>query len=361
MSDGIPGERTISEVRSSKKPLFTRNQALAGICLMTAGIIGFVFWHDPRRPSGDEPARQTETSIGQTVTYDPPKAPPAVKPPMASTQPATPSLPPPQPVPFTPPLQPTPLPAVQPVHPAVQKEVYPRVVSFGTGVAASGEAGHAGAGTADRHSADETHVAFKPAEIPGAKTGTIPDRSLMLMPGVFRCTLDTAIDSTLPGPILCHLPQDVLSPSGVVLMERGTKIIGDYKNNVSQGQGRLMTMAGTAYTPAGVVVPLDGPLADGLGRSGIDGDVDNHTWQRFGGAVLLSLANSALGIAQASVSKGGNTSLTFQSGDISSLAQEILRNTINIPPTITVPQGKEVQIWVRYPIDFSSSYRLVNR
>jgi type IV secretion system protein VirB10 len=361
MSDGIPGERTVSEVRGDKKPIFTRKQALAGICLVTAGIIGFVFWHGPNHTPGDEPARQTEASIGQTVTYDPPKAPPAVTPPMAPVQRAAPPPSMPQPVPFTPPLQPAPLPAVQSVHPAAQKRDYPRVVSFGSGLAGSGEASGASGGTADRHGGDETHVAFKPAEIPGAKTGTIPDRSLMLMPGVFRCTLDTAIDSTLPGPILCHLPQDVLSPSGVVLMERGTKIIGDYKNNVSQGQGRLMTMAATAYTPAGVIVPLDGPMADGLGRSGVDGDVDNHTWRRFGGAVLLSLADSALGVAQASVSKGGNTALTFQSGDISSLAQEILRTTINIPPTITVPQGKEVQIWVRYPIDFSSSYRLVNR
>jgi type IV secretion system protein VirB10 len=203
-----------------------------------------------------------------------------------------------------------------------------------------------------------THVMFKGSEIPGAKTGTIADRDLVLLPGLFRCTLDTAIDSTLPGPIMCHLPQDVLSPNGVVLMDKGTRIVGEYKNNIQQGQGRLFTMAATAYTPNGVVVPLDGPMADGLGRTGLDGDVDNHYLQRFGGAVLLSLVDGGLSLGQAALSKGNNTYLSIQSGDTSGLAEEILRNTINIPPTISVPQGKDVTIWVRYPIDFSPSYRL---
>jgi len=352
VSDPIPGERAVSEVGAGRKPLFTRKQALAGIILVSAGIIGFVFWRGPQRKPADETARAAGTSIGQTVTYEPPKAPPPVVPPSAPLP-----RPEPPPVPLVLP-QPPPLPPVQPPRPVAQREELPRIVSFG-GEAAPG--GAARAGTAASREDAETHVAFKASTVPGARTGTVADRSLVLMPGVFRCTLDTAIDSTLPGPVLCHLPQDVLSPSGVVLMERGTKVVGEYKNNVSQGQGRLMTMAGTAYTPAGVIVPLDGPMADGLGRSGVDGDVDNHTWQRFGGAVLLSLANSALGVAQASVSRGGNTAVTFQSGDISSLAQEILRNTINIPPTVTVPQGKEIQVWVRYPIDFSPSYRLVAR
>jgi type IV secretion system protein VirB10 len=99
-------------------------------------------------------------------------------------------------------------------------------------------------------------------------------------------------------------------------------------------------------------------MADGLGRTGLDGNVDNHYLQRFGGAVLLSLVDGGLSLGQAALSKGNNTYLSIQSGDTSGLAEEILRNTINIPPTITVPQGKDVTIWVRYPIDFSPSYRL---
>ena len=70
---------------------------------------------------------------------------------------------------------------------------------------------------------------------------------------------------------MCTLPGDVLSPSGAVLMEKGTQVMGNYDSHVSQGQKRLLTVAATAYTPNGVVVPLGGPFSDAIGRAGLDG------------------------------------------------------------------------------------------
>jgi type IV secretion system protein VirB10 len=40
------------------------------------------------------------------------------------------------------------------------------------------------------------------------------------------------------------------------------------------------------------------------------------------------------------------------------VATEVLRNTVNIPPTITKHQGADVTIFIRYPIDFSDAYQL---
>jgi type IV secretion system protein VirB10 len=113
-----------------------------------------------------------------------------------------------------------------------------------------------------------------------------------------------------------------------------------------------------AQTPDNVFVPLDGPAADGLGRTGIPGNEDDHTFQRFGGAVLLALSSNVASVLSAALSKSGSTYLNINTGDLTSLASEILRDTVNIPPTITVWQGTDVAIWIRYPIDFSASYRL---
>lgn len=348
MTEPVEGERTVSEVASARKRRLTRGQRVAAILLTAAVVIGFVFWRDAGRHQEPVDAQTKETSIGQVVPYEAPKPPPIVPASMPApvpTAPPPPALPPPQPL----------LPAITAATRPAQENHHPAILSF---AGSRDDPSGAQPGPTQNSAGAATRVVFKGSDIQGAKTGTIADRNLVLMPGLFRCTLDTAIDSTLPGPLMCHLPQDVLSPNGVVLMEKGTRIVGEYKNNIQQGQGRLYTMAATAYTPLGVVVPLDGPMADGLGRTGLDGDVDNHYLQRFGGAVLLSLVNSGLGVAQSAVSKGNNTYLSFQSGDTAGLAEELLRNTINIPPTLTVPQGKDVTIWVRYPIDFSRSYRL---
>ncbi len=115
-------------------------------------------------------------------------------------------------------------------------------------------------------------------------------------------------------------------------------------------------------TPYGVPVPLDSPMADGLGRAGLDGAVDNHLWQRFGGGVLLSLVDNAFSLAQSALRSGnGNSYLNFNTSSASSVAEEVLRSTINIPPTITKNQGEDVTFFLRYPIDFSDAYALRTR
>ena len=112
-----------------------------------------------------------------------------------------------------------------------------------------------------------------------------------------------------------------------------------------------------------MVVPLGGPVADELGAAGVEGSVDNHWGARLGGALLLALVDNAVSLGQSALSKDGSTSINLNAGGggIGSLSQQLLSQTINIPPTITVPQGTRVQLWVTRFIDFSGSYRLESR
>jgi type IV secretion system protein VirB10 len=178
------------------------------------------------------------------------------------------------------------------------------------------------------------------------------------MPGLLPLVLDTAINSDVPGPILAHLPGPVYSPKGVMLMEAGTQVIGKYE---SMGKGsRLMANSVYAHTPKGIWVPLTAQgMADDLGRSGLDGEVDRHLMQRFGAAVLLSLTDQGLQIVQAEASRGGNTYLSLNSGGgVSSLASQILQSQINIPATFTKHQGETMALFLDQPIDFSASYHV---
>jgi type IV secretion system protein VirB10 len=71
-----------------------------------------------------------------------------------------------------------------------------------------------------------------------AAASTLPTRRLLLPKGnSIDCTLETAIDSTLPGLTTCLTAVDTFSADGtVVLLERGTQLIGETAGNVSRVQ-----------------------------------------------------------------------------------------------------------------------------
>ena len=58
----------------------------------------------------------------------------------------------------------------------------------------------------------------------------------------------------------CVTAADTFGADGkVVLLERGTKLVGETRGQVQQGQARVFVLWTEARTPAGVVVPLDSP------------------------------------------------------------------------------------------------------
>ncbi|MFW7242126.1 TrbI/VirB10 family protein, partial [Serratia sp. BNK-33-a] len=96
-----------------------------------------------------------------------------------------------------------------------------------------------------------------------------------------------------------------------------------------------------------------------LGAAGVGGYVDTHFWQRFGGALMLSLVDDvARGITSQTSGSNGNNQFNFNStGEATqNMAAEALRNTINIPPTLYKNQGEQVGIYVARDLDFSGVY-----
>ena len=213
-----------------------------------------------------------------------------------------------------------------------------------------------------RHRRDPGGIQFKPASFEGTKSFTIAHRDYMLMRwSTIICVMDTEIITGASGaaPFRCHVKNAVLSPTGVTLLEAGTIVGGTYTSLVGEGQNRIVAVSAEAQSPNGVIADIGGPIADQLGAAGVEGSVDEHWWQRIGGAMLLSLVDNGFGLAQAALSKGGNTNLNFNTGGgVGTISQQLLSKTINIPPTITLNQGTEIALWVTKYVDFSPSYRL---
>jgi type IV secretion system protein VirB10 len=200
---------------------------------------------------------------------------------------------------------------------------------------------------------------LRPTRLEGSKAGTLGNRDFIVAMGTsIPCVLETALASDQPGFTSCVINRDVLSDNGrVVLMEKGTQIVGEYRGGLQRGQKRLFVLWNRAKTPKGVIVTLASPATDALGRAGVDGYIDTHWWERFGSALLLSIVGDATSYASSrlqdsDVNAQNTTSASQQAAAIA------VEQSINIPPTLNKHQGELVSIFVARDLDFSGIYRL---
>ena len=199
---------------------------------------------------------------------------------------------------------------------------------------------------------------LRPSVTPAVQARILPTEQMLLPKGAFiDCTLETAIDSSLPGLTTCITATDTFGVDGrVVLLERGTKLVGETRGEVQQGAARIFVLWTEARTPTGVIVPLASPGTDELGRSGLPGTVNRHFLERFGAAILVSVIDGAVQGAVQSGSNGG--AVIYNPGSSRDVLTEILKSTINIAPTIIKHNGDRIQILVARDLDFRSVYEL---
>lgn len=189
----------------------------------------------------------------------------------------------------------------------------------------------------------------------------INNRKLLLSAGTsLSCVLKTKIVTSYPGVTMCQLTKDVYSDNGeMVLARAGSLLIGEQKKAITQGVARVF-VTWTNIKDGNVNVRIDALGADGLGASGLPAWVDNHFWERFGGAMLLSFIDDGLAAASTHLAKSGsnNNSVSFDntSSTGEKMAEIALENSINIPPTAYVNQGEILTVIVPRNIDFSSVY-----
>jgi type IV secretory pathway VirB10-like protein len=176
---------------------------------------------------------------------------------------------------------------------------------------------------------------------------------------VIPAVLETALDSDLPGAARGLVSRDVKSFDGSrILIPRGSHLIGQYKSGVALGQRRAFVIWSRLVTPNGVSIDIASPAADRLGRGGLDGKVDEHFFQRFGAAILLSVMNAGLEAAASSGNSGAQNNLVIGSTNQANRIAEIaLQRQIDIPPTIRVAAGTPVQVFVSRDLDFSAVVR----
>lgn len=207
---------------------------------------------------------------------------------------------------------------------------------------------------------------LRPTVVAGTSAGRLASRTFMMTQGtLLDCNLDVAITSAVPGMTKCTLTRSIWGDDRkVVLLERGTELIGQYQGGMQQGVPRMFILWTRAKTPAGVTIALNSPGTDALGRGGVDGYIDTHFWERFGAALFLSVIDDGLALlaaqAQNNNGSGNNTvvlpqSTTQASKNAASIAVE---NSIRIPSTLSKNQGEHVSVFVARDLDFRTVYAI---
>lgn len=200
---------------------------------------------------------------------------------------------------------------------------------------------------------------LKPTVLEGSKAGHLGNRNFIVAMGTsIPCALETALSSDQPGLTSCVITRDVLSDNGrVVLMEKGTQVVGEYRGGLRRGQSRLFVLWNRAKTPTGVIITLASPATDAVGRAGFDGYVDTHWWERFGSALLLSVVGDLATFAGKELQRSDVQAQATTSAGKEAAAITV-EQSINIPPTLKKHQGSLVSIFVARDLDFSNMYGL---
>jgi len=223
-----------------------------------------------------------------------------------------------------------------------------------------GEAAEQRQGAAESSAAAQGTMAKIGMEM--ARAYLLPDPTLMMTRGkLIRCTVLPAFDTTLTGPVTCVTGEDATGADNKVsLMDRGTICFGQQGGGITHGQRRIGIIWQRCETPQHALVPFNSGATDPLGRPGIPGTVDNHFWDRFGGAIALSLITDVGPYLIATRQRGdNNTTVSFPSmSEPKDVVSEVIKSTVDIAPTITGPQGAEVFIYLAHDIDFRDIYQL---
>lgn len=180
---------------------------------------------------------------------------------------------------------------------------------------------------------------------------------------MISCVLKTRIVTTYPGLTSCQVTKDVYSANGkVLLLERGSTVLGEQRSAMMQGAARVGVAWTRVETDRGISIDLNSPGSDTLGGSGHDAWVDTHFWQRFGGAIMISMIDDLTKSAADKIFGSANTTIDINqtSDDISEVIKQELDNSVNIPPTAYINQGAAIAIYVARDVDFRGTYELVS-
>jgi type IV secretion system protein VirB10 len=186
---------------------------------------------------------------------------------------------------------------------------------------------------------------------------------------VIPAELITGIDSEQPGLISAQVRQDVFdSRTGrYLLVPKGSRLIGVYKNDVQPGQSRILVAWERLIFPDTSSIDLHEQVgADTEGYSGLGGKTDDHFASVFTTALLSSILSAGLQLSQPQtgttvagtvVPSAGQLLAGAAGQQIAQVGAQIAQKQLSLPPVIHVPRGYPFLVVVDHDMVFPGPYQ----
>ena len=170
-------------------------------------------------------------------------------------------------------------------------------------------------------------------------------------------TLESRISSDLPGLVRAVTSEDIFGEDGSrILIPRGSRLVGQYTNAIAQGQKRIFVVWQRVIRPDHIDIQISSPGVDPLGTAGMGADsVNTHFFEQFSNAILLSFIGAGAANMGVHPDDQFNSAAAYRealSNSFNQTAQNTLRNTGVIQPTLTINQGSKMSVFVARDLDF---------
>lgn len=167
---------------------------------------------------------------------------------------------------------------------------------------------------------------------------------------VISASLVTGLKSDLPGFVIAQVTQPIYDTvSGKhLLIPPGTRLLGQYDDQVAFGQSRALVVWKRLILPDGSSLEIDNlPATDTQGYAGLADSVDYHTWSLLKGVGLSTL----LGLTSHSGQSESDSDLVRAFRDATrdtanQAGQRMVEKALTIRPSITVRPGWPVRVIV---------------
>lgn len=196
-------------------------------------------------------------------------------------------------------------------------------------------------------------------DITSVNAKKLPHPNLTIPAGeMIPATLETAINSDLPGMTRAITTRDVYSlMGGNLLIPKGSTLVGQFSSGIVEGQSRVLVVWSRVQMSDGVIVTLNSPGTDTLGRSGQGADnIDRHFLERFGTSTLLSVLGAYTATGGVGSQDQYNSASQYRMAVANSFQQtsgQTLEKSINIAATLQINQGTRINVFVAHDLDFS--------